>query len=140
MLSSVPILFPPSPLARLSESVTDDIFEPKILDMNWPPRLPSGELLIPDKREPGFDTRPESAPDVFAGFVTMLKIELMNPGCPAFAASPASIAAVPPCKPRCTESVDSPSCEATGPTTFGPNIPIKLSKIVLAIMSPFRKL
>jgi hypothetical protein len=50
------------------------MFEPKILERNWPPRLPSGELVAPDTSEPGFDVIPESAPDVFAGFVIRPKI------------------------------------------------------------------
>jgi hypothetical protein len=50
------------------------MFEPKMLDRNWPPRLPSGELVRPETSEPGLDVNPERAPDVFAGFVMRLKI------------------------------------------------------------------
>jgi hypothetical protein len=54
--------------------VTDDIFEPKILERNWLPRLPSGELVKLDNSEAGLDVILERALDEFAGFVTRLNI------------------------------------------------------------------
>jgi hypothetical protein len=62
------------PVDRPSESVTEDIFEPKILERNWPPRLPSGELVAPDSSEPGLERILDSVVELFAGLVTRLNI------------------------------------------------------------------
>jgi hypothetical protein len=63
-----------SPVDRPIISVTVDIFGPKMLERNWLPRLPSGELVAPDASELGLDVRVERAPDEFVGFVIRLNI------------------------------------------------------------------
>jgi hypothetical protein len=68
-----------SPVDRPIVSVTEDVFGPKILERNWLPRLPSGELVMPDASPPGFDVNAERATEVFAGFVMRLNICPKNP-------------------------------------------------------------
>lgn len=74
MVSSDVTLLLARPVDLPIVSVTEDMLEPKILERNWPPRLPSGELVAPDASEPRLDVIPERALDVFAGLVIRPKI------------------------------------------------------------------
>ena len=126
-------LLAPIPENCAIESVTDESLGPKMLERKRLPISISEDPEPPEIAEPILEVRLERALGVLAGLVTIPKIWLRKPGSSALDARPERIAAELACNPLCAVSVDTPRCEASGPTTCGPIKLMTLSMIEAAI-------